>query len=246
MQVEAAFDIAQITKRGMKYQYLVTNLDSSILPSITDILRNQPSTGRYERIKQRILSTFTDASETRLRQVRKGQLLGDQKLSRFLDHLCNLAANQCNEAILRTLFLEQLPEQEKDILAASLEQDLEKLAELTDRVTELQQPARIYTTTTMQLTQRTQITQSTSPDVQECAIAELQRQIAVLTSRLKKFNRNINMEHGHRSRAEHMQSSMDNNESSMTEPENVDSHVRRPRQHSRRKTSNVVARRGDA
>lgn len=56
MQVEAAFGTARITREETKYQYLVANLDTSVLPFVADILRNPPTNGKYEKIKKRILS----------------------------------------------------------------------------------------------------------------------------------------------------------------------------------------------
>jgi hypothetical protein len=48
----------------------------------------------------------------------------------------NLNKGQCNTAVLRSLFIEQLPDSYKAILAAVNESDLGKLAEIADRIAE--------------------------------------------------------------------------------------------------------------
>lgn len=93
IQIEASFSIAKITKDEIKYHLLIANLDTSVLPFIADILRNPPNTHKYEALKNRILALFGQSNEVKIRRLLKGQLLGDQKPSHFLQHLKNLAGN---------------------------------------------------------------------------------------------------------------------------------------------------------
>lgn len=83
-QVEATFAITQITRDETKFQYLVANANTSILPHIAHIIRAPPTQDRYNVLKERILSAFAEEEEVRLRKVLRGQLLGDLMPSHFL------------------------------------------------------------------------------------------------------------------------------------------------------------------
>jgi len=60
----------------------------------------------------------------------------DEKPSHILQKLRNLAGRQCNEAVLKTLFLEQLPDNSRSILPICEDIDLTRFAQLLDRVSE--------------------------------------------------------------------------------------------------------------
>jgi len=62
---------------------------------------------------------------------------------RSLQKLRNLVGGQCTDAVLRTLFLEQLPDNVRNILAISEVTNLFKLAQLVDRVIETSNVAEI-------------------------------------------------------------------------------------------------------
>lgn len=58
----------------------------------------------------------------------------DERPSFFLQRLRNQAGTDCNEAILRSLFLEQLPENTCNILVINPQVDLAVLANQADRI----------------------------------------------------------------------------------------------------------------
>jgi len=111
----------QITKDEIKYHFLIANPDTSVLPFIADIMRNPPNTHKYQTVKNRILASFGQSNEVKIRRLLKGQLLGDQKPSHFSQHLKNLASNVCTNDILKCLFLDRMPVRIKEILIASPE-----------------------------------------------------------------------------------------------------------------------------
>lgn len=61
----------------------------------------------------------------------------DEKPSNFLQRLRNLAGGQCSDAVLRTLFMEQLPGNVRSILAINEVTDISKLALQADKITEM-------------------------------------------------------------------------------------------------------------
>ncbi|XP_011636560.1 uncharacterized protein LOC105426858 [Pogonomyrmex barbatus] len=86
------------------------NADTAILPHIKDLIMNPPSNNKYDALKERVLNIFSVSQNVKLRQLLKGQVLGDKKPSHFLLELKNLAGDQVTDSILKTLFMEQLPE----------------------------------------------------------------------------------------------------------------------------------------
>lgn len=142
LQVEASLRVAGITVDRTKADYLLTGVNTEVVAHIADLLKaNPPPDNLFDRLKERILSVYATSSESRLRSLLKGQVLGDQKPPHLLNHMKNLNNDQCSPAVLRSLFIEQLPDSHKAILAAINEQDLQKLAEIADRISETNSPS---------------------------------------------------------------------------------------------------------
>jgi hypothetical protein len=140
IQIEMAFEISRITSDKTKYSYTVLNLDQSVIPFVADIIRNPPEDGKYEALKKRVISTFDETAEAKLRKALRGRELGGEKPSHFLQWLKNLAGEQVSNDVLRTLFLDQMPQNVRGILAASANQELSQLAVLADKVMEALSP----------------------------------------------------------------------------------------------------------
>ncbi|XP_039309681.1 uncharacterized protein LOC120358706 [Solenopsis invicta] len=141
LQVEASLRVAAITVDRTKADYLLTGLDSDVIAHIADLLKADPPIDNlFDSLKERILSVYAISPESRLRTLLKGQVLGDQKPSHLLNRMKNLNNGQCSPQVLRSLFIEQLPDSHRAILAAINEQDLQKLAEIADRITEINNP----------------------------------------------------------------------------------------------------------
>jgi hypothetical protein len=134
ISVESSFRVARISDDTTKFHTIVANADTSILTHIKDIIRNPPAEGKYDTLKKRLLNSFETSQDARLRQPLKGQVLGDKKPSHFLQELKNLAGDQCTDNILKTLFVEQLPENYRVILATIDEPDLNRFAAIADKI----------------------------------------------------------------------------------------------------------------
>ncbi|XP_011634814.1 uncharacterized protein LOC105425653 [Pogonomyrmex barbatus] len=119
---------------GFKKWVLAANADTAILPHIKDLIMNPPSNNKYDALKERVLNIFSVSQSAKLRQLLKGQVLGDKKPSHFLLKLKNLAGDQVTDSILKTLFMEQLPENYRIILATIDEPDLDKFATIADKI----------------------------------------------------------------------------------------------------------------
>lgn len=58
-QLEAMFAFYNIVNDRTKFNFIVCILESDILSSVSDILRNPPANDLYETIKQRLLQYFS-------------------------------------------------------------------------------------------------------------------------------------------------------------------------------------------
>lgn len=141
MQIEAIFGISGITRDETKFQYVIANIDSNFLPHICDILESPPADGsKFAAVKERLIQSFSESQESKLRKLLKNQELGDQKPSHLLQIMKNLASGQLNDAVLKTLFLEQLPEDVRSILTISQVSDISSLALQADKIMCLRSP----------------------------------------------------------------------------------------------------------
>ncbi|KAK1137177.1 hypothetical protein K0M31_001701 [Melipona bicolor] len=66
--------------------------------------------------------------------------MGDEKPSHFLQRMRSMIDRKVPDSILKTIFLEQIPQSLHDILVINSEADLSKLATLADRVMVFRSP----------------------------------------------------------------------------------------------------------
>nr|XP_015840124.1 PREDICTED: uncharacterized protein LOC107399003 [Tribolium castaneum] len=118
-QVEAQFHAYRIKADQSRYYTVVAALDCSVLQAVSDILTNPPETNKYETIKTKLISAYSDSQEKQLRRLLNELELGDRKPSQLLREMRTLAGVQVNEEVLRTLWLQRLPAQIHLWLSAS-------------------------------------------------------------------------------------------------------------------------------
>lgn len=138
--VEATFSLNRITSDETKFRHILSNLDPGIIPFVADLIADPPSHNRYDTIKSGIINAFDKSKEAKLRKLLRGQELGEDEPSHLLQRLRNLADNDCTDTIIRSLFLEQLPESARSILVVSPEGNLDTLAMQADRIIEAIKP----------------------------------------------------------------------------------------------------------
>ncbi|XP_036145424.1 uncharacterized protein LOC118646499 [Monomorium pharaonis] len=186
---EMTFALHRITSDESKFRYVIINLDADLLSIVGDIVDSPPPSGKYEALKQRIIDSLSESQETKLRRLLRGQAMGNDKPSVYLQRIRNLAGGQCNDNVLRSLFMEQLPEHVRGILAISQLDDLSTLAAQADRITEVMHPQisalKQEATGTVALC-TTKANSASSPTGHNQEVLELKQAIEALT---KRFNR---------------------------------------------------------
>ncbi|XP_075163235.1 uncharacterized protein LOC142235863 [Haematobia irritans] len=120
IQVEAAFKVNRITRSETKYDHIIYNLDLETLEFASDIIMATTFEGcKYEVLKKKLISAFTESDEKKLRHLLLGHAICDQKPSHYLQMMRNAETGHVSESVLRALFYEQMPEKIKIILTGN-------------------------------------------------------------------------------------------------------------------------------
>lgn len=135
VNLEAQFSLSGITADETKFYYVVSFVDSEILGSVSDIVTVPPEKDKYKTLKTRLISIYSDSTETRIKKLLHGLDLGDQRPSQLLTRMRALSGGTFGEDLLKSLWLSRLPVGTQTVLAA-LREDLNGLAEVADKINE--------------------------------------------------------------------------------------------------------------
>lgn len=144
-QIEAQFEINNITVESTKFNYLVSQLEPKYVENIWDIVTNKDAVNKYTLAKERLLNAFKESETKRIKRLVTGIELGDNKPSQLLQKMKNMATDDVSNKVLKTLFLEKMPESIKHILLVS-EENLDKLALMADKIVEMNTKSEVYST----------------------------------------------------------------------------------------------------
>ncbi|GFQ93990.1 uncharacterized protein TNCT_716291 [Trichonephila clavata] len=126
-QVEAQFNINRITSEETKFNCLVFQLEPPFLENVWDIIKDPENTAKYSTAKERLLLTFQENENVRIKRLLTGLELGDMLPSQLLRKMCSLGHSDISEKVLRTLWLEKMPESVRNIVIVSDEEVLRGL-----------------------------------------------------------------------------------------------------------------------
>lgn len=135
--IEAQFKIAGITCEETRFTYLLAQMEPKFVENIWDIMKEEKSTKKYTDAKDRLLNTFKESNTRRIQRLLTGLELGDSKPSQLLRKMKSLGGDvDVSETVLRTLWMEKMPDRIKNVLIVS-EEDTEKLAVMADKIAEM-------------------------------------------------------------------------------------------------------------
>ena len=100
VNVEAQFALPNIVTDETKYNNVVANLDPKYWAEVQDILRNPPSSGKYEKLKFELIRRLSVSQDQKTRRLLEHEEIGDRKPSQFLRHLRGLAGNVITDDVL--------------------------------------------------------------------------------------------------------------------------------------------------
>ena len=188
IQAEASMNLARITSDTMKFYYIMSELDPEMFFLVEDIAETPPATDKYPAIKKRLLQLFGQSTESKVRQLSTCRR-GDEKPSHFLQRLKSLVGRNISDALLRVIFLEQIPDTLRDILLVREEDiDLFELALLADKMIELEAPVPTVSRS-----------KTTGEDMTTMCQA-LSHQITELANQLKELKIECSRQHGRQQR----------------------------------------------
>lgn len=135
LQVEAIFSSARITTSKRKFEDTIAKLDYDVLKQVSDLVRT-PSDQPYEELRKRLIAVYSQSENERITKLLEEKQLGDQKPSHLLREMQILAGTSITNELLKNLWLRGLPQRMRDILIALDQNDLDKLANVADRLLE--------------------------------------------------------------------------------------------------------------
>jgi len=136
IQMDSQFRNANITQDHTKYDYVVGSLDSATLTNVADIVRSPPATEKYEAIKNRLISDFTDSENKKLRRLIQECELGDSKPSQLLRKMRDLSGTALNDDAIKVFYLQRLPDSVRAVVSIA-EGDLDTCARQADKMIEM-------------------------------------------------------------------------------------------------------------
>lgn len=170
-QIEAQFETANITRDSTKFSYALQALKSDVLSEVSDAILTPPDHDKYLNLKTALLREFKESDERRFKQLLNEMVLGDQRSSRFLRRMKDLAENRLNDAALKSIWLQRLPTGAQSVLSA-IDEPLDRLALTADRILDVVSANGVCVS---------QVDQPTAD------ISSLETQINKLTKKLKRL-----------------------------------------------------------
>ncbi|XP_050339719.1 uncharacterized protein LOC126766062 [Bactrocera neohumeralis] len=132
-QINGLLHINRLTSDVSKYYTVITALDAETLRRVSDVARNPPNTGKYDKLKRELIARFE---------------LFNKKPSQLLREMRDLDGNNVSNEGLSTFWLQRMPNNVRCILSACKSTDLQNLAEVADRVVD-NSPSHIVASTTV-------------------------------------------------------------------------------------------------
>ena len=204
-QVEAQFSTRRITSQKTKFEHVVFSLSPEFAHEVRDLILTPPAENPYDNLKDALVRRTTASEQRRLQQLFSAEELGDRKPSQLLRRIHQLLGDKVSatdSSFLRELFLQRLPSNVRMVLASSDTTDLDKLAQLADKIVEVATP------------------QVNSAVVAPCTSAEVQ-QLRTELSDLKRIVQSLHHSYpSHRSRSTSRSRSHTRSRISTPDPEN--------------------------
>ncbi|KAG0428560.1 hypothetical protein HPB47_024454 [Ixodes persulcatus] len=143
-QVESQFNISRITSQAQRFHYVVAALPPEISMEILDIILDPPAASPYDVLKTELVKRTSESEQrpscfyfvTGSRNPRCRVPLQPSQLLRRLQQLLGEKARNFDVALLRELFLQQLPVNVRMVLASASGLALPELSQLISALTD--------------------------------------------------------------------------------------------------------------
>ncbi|XP_022163291.1 uncharacterized protein LOC111028839 isoform X2 [Myzus persicae] len=135
-QIEAQFVLGGINNDTTKFYHVISAVDTEILTQVSDIIQTPPVNNKYDTLKARLVSIYTDSEEKKLRKLLSEVELGDRKPSTLLNEMQRLGGVALSSELLKSLWLQHLPIAMQSCLAVT-SGTVEELSKLADKIGEI-------------------------------------------------------------------------------------------------------------
>ena len=141
-QVEAQFTTRGITVEKTKFDYIIASLSPETATEVRDIILAPPADLPYTTLKKELIKRTAGSNQCKLQKLLNEVELGDRKPSQLLRRMRQLWSDRPDDAFLRELFLQRLPNNVRVVLAPlGIDVSLDKLADTADRIVEVATPS---------------------------------------------------------------------------------------------------------
>lgn len=141
---EVKFIGSQVTTDEEKYALVVEALDPATQNEVRDLILNPPQHNKYTTLKDALIKRLGATQEEKTRRLLEREEIGDRKPSQFLRHLQGLAGKTLSDDILRTLWIDRLPQNVQAILATQKSTPLDQVADLADAIISYNRPNSVH------------------------------------------------------------------------------------------------------
>uniref|UniRef100_A0A1X7VWW4 Reverse transcriptase domain-containing protein n=1 Tax=Amphimedon queenslandica TaxID=400682 RepID=A0A1X7VWW4_AMPQE len=141
--VDAQFSTRNITSEKTMLNYVISSLAPEFAQEVRDLILKPPDSQPYSALKSALVERTAASEQRRLQQLFNAEELGDHKpsqLLRCMQQLLRDKASSTDASFLCELFLQRLQLNVRMVLASSDTMDLEKLAQLADKIVEVATP----------------------------------------------------------------------------------------------------------
>lgn len=154
---------------------------------MSDLIKTPPDTDKYLRLKEQLISRFSETKEKQIHKLLTGLVLDDKKPSQLLREMRTLANQEVNEEILRTIWMKRMLEMINCVLSASDGVELDKLVEIAEKIIEHQTIPLILATSTQIAATSSQSGNTNSMLSRLSALEKAMSEMAVSVKRLHKI-----------------------------------------------------------
>ncbi|UYV66090.1 hypothetical protein LAZ67_4000182 [Cordylochernes scorpioides] len=128
-----------ITNDDTKFSYLISLLPPSTAIEVREFIISPPPDNKYDALKKAIIKCTADSEFKKLQQLLTQEELGDRLPSQLLRHLRQLIGESkaVSDTTLKMLWMQRLLKNILIILTTQEQASLNSLADLADRVTEI-------------------------------------------------------------------------------------------------------------
>lgn len=142
----AQFEAVVATRKlgdEQKYNLVIPVLERTDIEQVSDIILNPPTTNKYDRLKERLVSVYQESEHKQLQKLLSGLELGDQKPTHLLRRMRELGGTKFPDDALKVIWMTQMPSQIRAVLSVNTEASLEVLATMADKIIEHTEPLSI-------------------------------------------------------------------------------------------------------